>query len=262
MTTQLLTSNSPDALWLSVNPSFRRLEQQLLMPLNRNRRTIAHWGYAQTPDEPSDLDVALTLLHDYLKGCDRPMHLIGHSTGGLVGLLYARRYPHRVKSLTLLAVGGNPAVDWKAHYYTQLSLLPCSRTRILTQMVYSLFGRQRQPYLKSLLALLERDLVESLSLHSPLRHFSLFPGSVPVPLLVCGGQEDNVVDPVQLHSWHPWLKPGDRLWLCPHGRHFFYATHPEPTAAEITDFWHEVDFSQSSHNCQHQLKGSSSTTNG
>jgi pimeloyl-ACP methyl ester carboxylesterase len=112
MSTSVLTTSRPEAVWLSVNPSFSRLEQPLLQHL-RGERPIAHWGYVQTPDEPSSLDVAMTLLHDYMKGCDRPLHLMGHSTGGLVGLLYARQYPQRVKSLTLLGVGVNPALDWK-----------------------------------------------------------------------------------------------------------------------------------------------------
>lgn len=240
MTTQVLTQETADALWLSVSPSFRRLEQPLLMNLQGDR-TIAHWGYFQTPDEPSSLDVAVTLLHDYVKSCDRPLHLIGHSTGGLVGLLYARQFPQRVKSLTLLGVGVNPAVDWKAHYYTQLELLPCSRTRVLTQMVYQLFGRQRRHALAGLIELLERDLTESLSLHSLLKRFSLFPGSVPVPLMVCGGQEDTIVDPLQLQGWQPWMKAGDRSWLCPQGRHFFYATHPQISAEQIRNFWQAVE---------------------
>lgn len=241
MTTQTLTTDTPKALWLSVNPSFRRLEQQLLVPLNQSFGAVAHWGYSQTPDEPSDLDVAITLLHDYLKCRDRPVHLIGHSIAGLVGLVYARRFPERVRSLTLLGVGVNPAIDWKAHYYTQLDLLPCNRTRLLTQMVYSLFGHQRQPYLHGLLTMLERDLTTSLSLHSPLHRFSLFPAGVSVPLLVCGGQLDTIVDPVHLQGWYPWFKQGDRLWLCSQGRHFFYATHANETAAEIGDFWQAVE---------------------
>lgn len=232
-----LTGNSPDVLWLSVNPSFRRLEQQLLRAIPDDEYTVAHWGYAQTPDEPSDLEVAITLLQDYLKGCDRPLHLVGHGTSGLLGLLYTRRFPHRVKSLTLLGVGCNVALDWKAHYYHQLSFLPCSRTRILTQMVGSLFGRQRGHCLRRLRQLLERDLIESFSLHSPLKQHYIDPESVPVPLMVCGGQEDSVIDPTQLQGWYPWFKQGDRLWLCPSGRHFFYASHSQVTATAIRDFW-------------------------
>jgi pimeloyl-ACP methyl ester carboxylesterase len=240
MSTSVLTTSRPEAVWLSVNPSFSRLEQPLLQHL-RGERPIAHWGYVQTPDEPSSLDVAMTLLHDYMKGCDRPLHLMGHSTGGLVGLLYARQYPQRVKSLTLLGVGVNPALDWKAHYYTQLALLPCSRQRVLTQMVYNLFGRQCGHCLQGLLELLERDLLTSLSLHSLLQRFNLFPHEVPVPLLVCGGQVDSVVDPVQIQGWQPWLKPSDLLWLCPDGRHFFHATHSQVTAAVIAEFWQGIE---------------------
>jgi pimeloyl-ACP methyl ester carboxylesterase len=229
-----------DVLWLSVNPSFRRLEQRLLVYLS-NDRGVARWGYEQIPDEPSSLDIALTLLHDCVKCCDRPLHLIGHSTGGLVGLLYARQYPKRVKSLTLLGVGVNPAIDWKAHYYAQLKLLPCSRTRILTQMAVSLFGQQCPHYLISLIETLESDLMTSLSLHSLLRQASLLPGGVPVPLMVAGGQADIVVDPMQLQGWQSWMKPGDRIWLCPNGRQFFHATHAQTTAQAILNFWHVVD---------------------
>ncbi|MEM6836605.1 MAG: alpha/beta hydrolase [Cyanobacteria bacterium P01_C01_bin.120] len=243
MTTQALNSNTPGALWLSVNPSFRRFEQQLLGPLNCDR-VVDHWGYSQTPDEPSDLEVALILLHDYLKSCDRPLHLIGHGTSGLVGLLYARRFPQRVKSLTLLAVGVQATWDWKAHYYKQLNLLPCSRTRVLAQMIHNLFGRQSHHCLAGLLELLERDLTESLSLHSLLHQFNLPADDVPVPLLVCGGQADPIVDLEQIQSWYSWLKQGDRVWLCPNGQHFFHATHPQITAAEIIDFWQEIDVRQ------------------
>jgi pimeloyl-ACP methyl ester carboxylesterase len=229
-----------NALWITVNPSFCRLERQLLTYLSRDR-TVAHWGYTQTADEPCSLDVAVTLLHDYLKSSDRPLHLIGHSTGGLVGLLYARQHPKRVKSLTLLSVGVNPAVDWKAHYYTQLKRLPCSRTRILAQIALSLFGQQRPDHLLGLIKILDRDLMTSLSLHSLFRNTSLPPGGVPMPLMIGGGQSDIVVDSMQLQRWQGWMKPSDRLWLCPNGRHFFYATHAQVTAQEILNFWNPID---------------------
>lgn len=243
MSLRVSTSEPPDALWLSVNPSFRRFEQQFLVHVHRDR-PIAHWGYQQEPDEPSSIDVAITLLHDYLKNCDRPRHLIGHSTGGLVGLLYARKHPQRVKSLTLLGVGVNPAIDWKAHYYTQLEQLPCRRNRVLTQMTLSLFGQQRPHCLAGLSELLEKDLITSLSLHSLLKRLNICPNGVSMPLMVGGGQLDPIVDPVQLQGWYSWMKSGDRLWLCPNGRHFFYASHAKATAQEVLNFWHDVDTSE------------------
>jgi pimeloyl-ACP methyl ester carboxylesterase len=100
-------------LWLSANPHFQRFAK----PLNSylaERISIAEWQYYQSQDEPCSLEIALILLHDYLKYLNRPIHLIGHSTGGALGLLYARKYPERVKSLTILGVGVNPAIDWQA----------------------------------------------------------------------------------------------------------------------------------------------------
>jgi pimeloyl-ACP methyl ester carboxylesterase len=225
----------PDALWLNVSPAFARFDQKLLGSLARYVE-VAHWAYRQTPDEPSSLDIAVTLLHDFLKGHDRAVHLLGHGTGGLVGLLYARQNPHRVKSLTLLSVGVNPMVDWQAHYYAQLKQLPCPRQQVLTQMVYSLFGYQARPLLPGWVNLLEQDLICSPSPHSLLRRASLGPGSVAVPLLVCGGEDDAIVDPTQLEGWRPWLTEGDRMACFP-GRHFFPAAQPQPVANQILSFW-------------------------
>jgi pimeloyl-ACP methyl ester carboxylesterase len=225
----------PNALWLNVSPAFERFDRKLMGCLARHG-SVAQWAYRQTPDEPSSLDVAVTLLHDYLKGHSRPVHLLGHGTAGLVGLLYTRQYPDRVRSLTLLAVGVNPMVDWQSHYYAQLERLPCRRQQVLTQMAHSLFGYQSRPLLRGWINLLEQDLIHGLSPHSLLRRVSLCPGSAAVPLLVCGGEQDAVVDPTQIRSWQPWLKESDRIALFP-GRHFFHAVHPHRVASQILSFW-------------------------
>lgn len=239
MTPQAASKDTPEALWLSVNPSFQKLDTPLLRHLARRMR-VAHWVYTQTPDEPGSLEVALTLLHDYLKGLDRPLHLVGHGTGGLLGLLYARQHPDRVKSLALLAVGVDPTIDWKAHYYEQLEQLDTSRKGVLMQTAQTLFGPQPCHTLPRWVDLLERDLLESLSIHSLLNNFNLFPAGVSMPLLVCGGQQDAIVDPTQVQGWQTWLKAGDRLWLCPDGGHFFHNTHAQRSADEIGTFWETI----------------------
>ena len=232
----MFKTNSPKALWINTNPHLKRFNQPLLRHL-AHHLLLAEWDYQQDSDEASSLDIALVLLHDYLKSCSEPIHLLGHSTGGLLGLLYARQHPERVKSLTLLGVGVHPAVDWQAHYYILRQLLPCSREVIITQMVRNLFGYRGYQSTKALLQLLERDLDSSPSPHSLYQQFSIPPGGVTVPLFICGSQEDVIVDRTAMQGWHKYLEGSDRLWLCPQGPHFFHAFHPQKVARQILKFW-------------------------
>lgn len=199
--------------------------------------TIAQWEYCQSQDEAGLLNVAGKLLHDYLESHHRPVHLIGHSTGGLLGLLYARQYPEKVRSLTLLAVGVHPTVDWQAYYYIHRRFLPSSRQVILTQMVHNLFGYQDKHTTQVLLKILKQDLDCSVSPNSLFQRLNVPPGGVPVPLMICGSKDDIVVNSNELLEWQAWLKEGDRLWSCPQGRHFFHYFHPQQVGRMILKFW-------------------------
>ncbi|MGK7918654.1 MAG: alpha/beta fold hydrolase [Trichodesmium sp.] len=231
-------SKIPDVLWLSTSPSLQVFNQRVIRYLSR-KVLIAEWDYLQTPDDPCTLDIAVTLLHDYLKSINKPIHLIGHSTSGLVGLIYARKYPERVKSLTLLSVGFHPTVDWQAHYYVHRHLLPCSREIMLANMVKSLFGEQDRKTTQNLVRILERDLDLSPSPHSLLKRQSMLPRKVPVPLMVCGSNDDIIVDPNLIQGWQAFLKPEDRIWECPEGRYFFHHFSPLNVAEALLEFWQE-----------------------
>jgi pimeloyl-ACP methyl ester carboxylesterase len=226
----------PSALWLTTSPSFRKYDQPLLRRLSWHS-SIAQWEYHQSPDESSSLETALVFLHDYLKHSDRPVHLLGHSTSGLLGLLYARRYPKRVRSLTLLAVGVHPAIDWQAFYHVHLKLLPCSRQTILMQMVQNLFGYQCLPIAHDLCQALEHDLQLSLSPHTVFQRAYIASGKPDVPLLVCGSANDVVVPPHEIEGWREWLGEDDRLWLCPQGHHFFHFFCVQAVARQVLNFW-------------------------
>lgn len=227
-------SKLPDVLWLNTSPSLQCLAQPLLCYLSQ-QVTIARWDYCQSQDEPSSLDVAVLLLNDYLKSCNQPVHLIGHSTGGLLGLLYARRYPETVKSLTLLGVGVDAAVDWQAHYYDHRQFL--SREATLTAMAYNLFGYHNQHSIKKLVSILERDLDCSLSPNSLFQRASVPKGGVSVPLMVCGSFDDIIVKPEDLQGWRSHLKPSDCLWSCLEGSHFFHFFQPTIVGEQMLNFW-------------------------
>jgi pimeloyl-ACP methyl ester carboxylesterase len=231
--------NTLDALWICTSPSLSYLDQPLLKELAQSI-TIANWEYQQSPDEPCSLQVAVTFLHDYLKTRNRPIHLLGHGMGGVVGLTYASQFPERVRSLTLLSVAHQPAITWHAHYYVQRQLFPCSRKRLLVHTACNLFGNQLPRPEDRLLTALNRDLETALCLHSLLGITQLPQGGVSMPLLVCGSTTDSIVAPPAIQGWSQWLKPEDALWQCPNGRHFFHYFYPQVVAERILEFWRSL----------------------
>lgn len=243
-------THSFNVLWLSASPSLKYFDQSLLRYLSEHL-SIARWEYLQTKDEASSTDKAVALLHDCLKSCADPVHLIGHGISGVVGLIFARRYPKIVQSLTMLAVAARPAMTWHTHYYVQRQLLPISREQVLVNTVRSLFGHKPPYPMRKLVTALARDLEESPSLHSLFKLADLPMGRVEVPLMVCGSKTDPVVNPPILSEWQSFLKPEDIIWQCPSGLHFFHHFYPEVVGKQILHFWqrhpqsvsHSVQFS-------------------
>jgi pimeloyl-ACP methyl ester carboxylesterase len=234
-------STLPNVLCLSTSKALQGFHRPLLRYLAQHT-PIEQWEFSQSQDEPSSLDVASILLHDYLKAKAQPVHLIGHGINGLLGILYARQYPERVRSLTLLSVGVYPAIDWQAQYYFNRNFLGCSRQTLLAQMVTSLFGPKDRYWLAGMVDILAKDLDCGLSPHSLISQMHLPPGSVPVPLLVCGSKDDAIVDVNALREWQTYFKESDRLWICPSGRYFFHYFHPQAVGEQIHSFWESVPY--------------------
>ncbi|MEM8676569.1 MAG: alpha/beta fold hydrolase [Cyanobacteria bacterium P01_G01_bin.67] len=233
---------SPSAapVWINANPSFKYFDGRIIRYIS-NQIPIAYWEYHQGLDEASSIDIALTLLHDYLKSKSKPVDLIGHGTGGLLGLLYARKHPHRVKSLTLLGVGYAPAIDWQAHYYQMRKLLPCSQEMLLGRMVQMMFGYQSQSKVINLVKILQRDLETAPTAHSLYQLNRVDAGGVSMPMMVCGSENDSIVDRSALSGWTDYLKEDDVLWTTPAGHHFFHYFFPDYTGRKIIKFWQRFD---------------------
>lgn len=232
-------SEMPDALWLVANPQLKRFDKRLCERLNQ-QASIQYWEYCQTADEPCCLDTAITLLHEYLQQQSQPLHLIGHGFSGVIGLLYTRQYPQHVRSLTLLSVGDKPAYGWHAYYYSLRQSLQCSRAGVLHKMAGLLFGPQPIPRAAGIAKVLARVLDSELAPHSLGHCSSVAPGGIAPPLLLCHGSYDVVLDASTQVLWRQWLKPSDRLWSCPNGRHFFHYEYPHRCSQIISDFWQQT----------------------
>jgi pimeloyl-ACP methyl ester carboxylesterase len=233
-------SDSLDVLWLSASPSLQRFNQPLLKYLAKSVK-IAQWEYRQGKDEASCIDQAVDLLDEFPGWSDRQMHLAGHGMGGVIALAFARQFPERVRSLTLLAVAAQPANTWHAHYYVQRQMFSISREQILVTNVRSLFGQQPPQTLKKLVTALDRDLEESPCMHSLFRLINLPKGGVAMPMMVSGSKTDPVVNQSALNDWTNWLKPKDIIWECPGGNHFFHYFHPQQVGEQILNFWQGIE---------------------
>jgi pimeloyl-ACP methyl ester carboxylesterase len=229
-------SSFPQALWLGSSPRLQHFHAPLITYLSYYQ-AIAPWEYRQNPDAPSSLDLAVATLATHLETTSNPIHLLGHSTGGLIGLQFARRYPEKVKSLTLLGVGVNPAVDWLSHYYTLRGALPCSSRVILARLAKNLFAASHpHPYLEAL----EKTRDHAFSPHSPYKIARIAAGGITKPLMIGGAYDDPIIPSEQLRGWKTYLKQGDCFWEWPEGLHFFHYLYPIPVGQQILRFWDSV----------------------
>lgn len=229
-------SDDIDVLWISSSPVLQRFDKPLLQYISQSMN-VAQWEYLHGKDEGGSIDDAVSLLDEYLTQCSHPVHLAGHGAGGAIALSYARRYPQKVRSLVLLAVGSQPANTWHVQYYLQRQVFTMSREQVLASSVRYLFGEQPHNTTKKLMAVLNKDLEQSPLLHSLFKLVELPKGGVSMPMMVCGSKNDLIVNSPDLKDWLKEFKPEDRLWEFPLGYHFFHYFYPQQVAEEMLSFW-------------------------
>lgn len=229
-------SDACDVLWISSSPVLQRFDQPLLQYLSKYMN-VAQWEYLHGKDEGSSIDEAVDFVDEFLGQYSHSVHLAGHGAGGAIALTYARRYPQKVRSLTLLAVASQPANTWHAYYYMQRQLFSMSREQILAISVRHLFGEQSHNTTKKLMAVLDKDLEQSPLSHSLFKLINLPQAGVSMPIMVCGSKNDIIVNSTTLKGWRKWLKKEDYFWECPKGHHFFHYFYSQKVGEQMLKFW-------------------------
>jgi pimeloyl-ACP methyl ester carboxylesterase len=230
----------PKVLWVSASPSLKYFHRRLLNSLSKVVE-IEFWEYYQTLDEGSSIDGAINLLQEYLSHSDAPLHLIGHGIGGVIALGYARKYPTKIASLTLLSVAVQPAIDWHSYYYDRLQSFQYDRNYLLRSIAIDLFPGICSTHIQDLAERLERDLVEAPSDRSLFRLNILPECGVEMPLMICGSQDDPVITSPAFYGWSSYFKSSDQIWCIPTGSHFFHHLHSELVSYQIQQFWQKLE---------------------
>ena len=68
----------------------------------------------------------------------------------------------------------------------------------------------------------------------------------PIPEGIFRGVHVPMMDANTTVLRQPWLKPGDRLWSGPKGRHFFHHEYSQRVRQVILEFWPQA-------NCQSNM---------
>jgi pimeloyl-ACP methyl ester carboxylesterase len=183
---------------------------------------------------------------------------VGHSFGGAVSLITARRHPDRCAGLVLLAPGG---------FGTELNpLIPLVGTRLGSRLMRSLYGPRASRTIERLAARMEtrprrdsrlriaelmetydrlrseeaRDqfragIQESLAMNSVADRADLTKIDPRIPILILWGRDDRV-----LPSWHAKyasdLLPWSLVRVIDGAGHTPHRSHPAQTSQEIEAF--------------------------
>lgn len=230
---------NPDVLWLNSNPYLLRFNLPIVKYLSKYVK-IGQWEYSQTMDEGASLEVAIELLDNYISLLKKPIHLVGHSTCGLLGLLYAQKYPDKVQSLVVLGVGTNYSLDWINYYYQLRANFDCSQSIVLAKLAYALFGYHNQYYQKAFIKLLEKALLYSLSPHTLYQRFYYSIEQINSPLMICGNSNDQIINWEEIEDWKYHLKTEDMLCYVSQGEHFFHYFQPYLVGDKIISFWNTL----------------------
>ena len=115
--------------------------------------------------------------------------------------MYARRYPHKVSYLRLLAVGWLYAINLQTYYYTHLSAFPWSRKQVLNQMVGDRLKLKNQSINQRFISYFKDDLACSICPHSLFRMSNPRDEGGEISLLICSSKTEFVVSPIVMRRW-------------------------------------------------------------
>jgi pimeloyl-ACP methyl ester carboxylesterase len=195
------------------------------------------FGYGQSthyPGEKIEGDIVarsvreLSVLVDTL-GLNR-FHIVGHCLGGAVALLYASRFPDRIRRIVAESVGYFGSL--KSLVQTDMTFVPFERIeRALRKKMVAMHGEAYTPRLWSLLRNHTQSYImrEDYDIRSEVRQ-------IKAPLFIINGDRDFYFDVEHPIGVYKALRTNATLWIAPGCGHDVHHDIPEEFAANVVRF--------------------------
>ncbi|KAJ8600885.1 hypothetical protein CTAYLR_007006 [Chrysophaeum taylorii] len=215
-------------------------------------------GYSSCKDHDHTIELFVSQLAELLCALElyQPAHFVGISLGGGVVTEYARYFPSKVASLTLIASVGLPLCS-AAHVLTKIPLIPdfMFRCALWSSVVAGLeheWADQTNPKLETLIQSY-RDRVATepalgRSLLSTARHFPFESladsfeavGAQAFPVLLVWGDEDRTCPVENAHTIRSTYIPRATLVEVCGARHCVYLEHAGQVAHALNRFFADL----------------------
>ena len=213
-----------------------------------------HRGQGQSPPSPTPFDME-TLFDDAVALIEKlelgPVHFVGLSMGGFVGMRLAARRPEYIKSLVLIETAADPEPRLNIPKYKALALLASllGYRMLVPPIMKIMFGtafrqdpqraelrRKMEDHLASL-----RPAETQAALRSVIRRRSIEQelASIQTPTLVLHGSEDTAIRLPRAQKMAEAI-PGARLVLIPRARHTSTVEEPEAVTAALAAFYQHL----------------------
>lgn len=182
-------------------------------------------GLTESIKEPWTLDNYVEWLEKILP--KSPVHLLGHSNGGRIGLQFALKYPSRLKHLVLIDSAGiyrkDLALQIKRFIFTGAAKIGrrITKSPALRKLLYKLaretdYEKADEHLKKTMLNLIAVDLKPNLH-------------KIKVPTTIIWGENDRITLPKEGKIMHEEIK-GSTLHVVSGARHSPQFTHPKEVA--------------------------------
>lgn len=206
-----------------------------------------HGGSARTPTPYGMEDLYADAVAFLEATCDRPVHWIGLSTGGFVGVRLGIRRPELLRSLVLMDTSAE-AEPWpnRLKYHLMLTTLEWVGFRpLIGEAMKAMFGprflsdpdrREERELWKGRMKANDRAALarfgRAIFSRDDLREEA---GRIPVPTLVVVGERDRAKPVPEARRLAEGI-PGARLEIIPHAGHLCTVEEPEAVNAVLSSF--------------------------
>lgn len=135
---------------------------------------------------------------------DKPVHFVGQSMGGYIGMRLAARRPDLVKTMTLMATTSDTD-GWAFKIKTHLliaGLRAHLKRLVATSICHTIFapGDNNLPFWQQQFLQLDASMISSIKALNKREAFTSHLKEIHVPTLILSGAKDKVFSPKKMHS--------------------------------------------------------------